>query len=93
MLRLVGCLSGTQQLMPKRIYGSGILLMQCCEMAACSQNPRVEGDTLPSNDAGALRPRGRVGASASFPSLQPTLLGPRQTVDLPSQDEKEDEHC
>jgi integrase len=31
-LRLMGCLSGTQQLMAKPIYGSGIRLMECLRL-------------------------------------------------------------
>jgi site-specific recombinase XerD len=33
-LRLIGCLSGTQQLMAKLIYGSGIRLMECLRLRA-----------------------------------------------------------
>jgi len=31
-LRLIGCLSGTHQLMAKLIYGSGIRLMECLRL-------------------------------------------------------------
>ena len=49
----------------------------------------------PSNDAGAstLPPSIAFSAPASFPYLQDSLRSPRQAVDLPSQDEIEDEAC